>query len=147
MPAHFENGEKCDSYAKFELAFTRYRHIFCQHILKTVDFENGTLTGTFWKRHRVNASSNFGYRHIFHRFKNVPASCERSLRYSFSLLDFSFIPFLPTHRYSRWTSYSLRCFLAYVATSCLQRILIGMVRVGREVGSPQNLIKTRTGFK
>ena len=36
------------------LPFTRKRHIFCRQILKTVDFENRTLTGTFWKRHRVN---------------------------------------------------------------------------------------------
>ena len=32
---------------------TKTAHFFRQ-ILKTVDFENGTLTGTFWKRHRVN---------------------------------------------------------------------------------------------
>ena len=36
------------------LLFTRKRHIFCRQILKTADFENGTLIGTFWKRHRVN---------------------------------------------------------------------------------------------
>ena len=57
----------------FQTAFTRCRHIlktvknmtdrppvhtktahFCRQIYKTVDFEIGTLTGTFWKRHRVS---------------------------------------------------------------------------------------------
>ena len=54
---------------QFQTAFTRCRHIlktvknstdkppvhtktahFCRQILKTVDFENGALNGTFWKR-------------------------------------------------------------------------------------------------
>ena len=34
------------------LLFTRKRHIFCRQILKTVDFENGTLTGINLKQHR-----------------------------------------------------------------------------------------------
>ena len=33
-------------------------------------------------RHRVNASSNSATVTFFHRFQNVPASCERSLRMS-----------------------------------------------------------------
>ena len=32
---------------------TKAGHLYRQ-ILKAVDFENGTLTGTFWKRHQVN---------------------------------------------------------------------------------------------
>ena len=50
MPAHFENGEKFDGKA----SRSHENGPFCRQILKTVDFENGTLTITFWKRHRVN---------------------------------------------------------------------------------------------
>ena len=89
------------------LPFTRKRHIFCRQILITVDFQNGTLTDTFWKRHHVNTwkwwkqkifrrfwnetgpllrcrcislTSKFCnefYRQISHRFQIVPVSCER----------------------------------------------------------------------
>ena len=36
------------------LPVTPKRHIFCRQILKTVDLENGTMTSTFLKQHRVN---------------------------------------------------------------------------------------------
>ena len=52
MPAHFENGEKFEG--RSHENGTRKRHIFCRQILKTVDFENGTLTGTSCKWHREN---------------------------------------------------------------------------------------------
>ena len=83
----------CDVYSGssvnvIQTAFTRYRHIlktvknvtdrppvhtktahFCRQISKTVDFENGTLTGTFWKRHRVNTQKMIK-KNIFQCFWN-----------------------------------------------------------------------------
>ena len=63
MPAHFENGEKCDGQV------SRKRHIFCQMILKTVDFEDGALTGIFWKRHSVKNTGTRCKQNIFNIFK------------------------------------------------------------------------------
>ena len=65
------------------LPFTRKRHIFCRQILKTVDFENGTLTGTFWKRHRVNTWKRWK-RNIFRRFQNEADRFLRSRYISFA---------------------------------------------------------------
>ena len=49
--------------------FTRKRHIFCRQLLETVGFEDVTLTGTFWKLHRVN-TWKWRKQNIFSRFWN-----------------------------------------------------------------------------
>ena len=43
IPVHFETGENVADGPPFD---TKTTH-FCRQILKTIDFENGTLTGTF----------------------------------------------------------------------------------------------------
>ena len=49
------------------LPFARKRHIFCRQISKTVDFENGALTGINLKKHRVN-TRQWWKQNIFRRF-------------------------------------------------------------------------------
>ena len=51
MPAHFEMVKNSTDRPPVH---TETAH-FCRQILETVDFENGTLTDTFLKWHRVNA--------------------------------------------------------------------------------------------
>ena len=67
------------------LPFTRKRHI-----LKTVDFENWTLTGRFWKRHRVN-TWKWWKKNIFRRF-GVHFIWHQSLAKSFLLPNFPPFP-------------------------------------------------------
>ena len=44
VPARFENSEKCDAQASRSRENSK---IFCRHISKMVDFENGILTVKF----------------------------------------------------------------------------------------------------
>ena len=107
MPAHFENGMKFDGnklIARLDakemylhpknrwVSFQKRRKMFCFHHFRVFTqsrFQNVPLRAPFSKstvfkicrqkmcRFRVNGRP---IRHIFHRFQNVPASCERSLR-------------------------------------------------------------------
>ena len=100
----------------FKTAFTRCRHIlkavknstdrpsvhtktahFCRQILKTVDFEDGTLTGKFRKRHRVNIWK-WRKQNIFSRFWNDTdrfLGCRYTSLASKPCNEFSLSNFLP----------------------------------------------------
>ena len=110
IPAHFENGRKFDSKNSLQdfdakekylhpknrpVSIQKRRKMFCLHhyrvftrcCLKSrpvrVPFSNSTVFEICRQkmcRFRVNGRP---IRHIFHRFQNVPASCERSLRNTF----------------------------------------------------------------
>ena len=107
MPAHFENGRKLDGKDSLQgfdakevclhpknlsVSFQKRLKLFCFHhfqVFTQCCFQNVPIRVRFSKstvfkicqqkmcRFRVNRRS---IRRIFHRFQNVPASCERSLR-------------------------------------------------------------------
>ena len=106
MPAHFENGRKFDSNNSLQdfdakekylhpknrpVSIHKRRKMCCLHHCRVftrccfkfrpvrVPFSKSTVFEICWQkmcRFRVNGRP---IRHIFHRFQNVPASCERSL--------------------------------------------------------------------
>ena len=54
MLPHFESGENVTDRPPVHTKMA----LFCRQILETVDFENGTLIGTFWKWYRVNTQND-----------------------------------------------------------------------------------------
>ena len=54
MLRYFENGENVTDRPPVHTKTAQ----FCQQRLKTVDFENGTVTGSFRKRYRVNTRND-----------------------------------------------------------------------------------------
>ena len=106
MPEHFENGAKFDGKKPLQdfdaiegylhpksrsVSFQKYLKMFCFHhfqVFTRCCFQNVSVRVPFSKstvfkmcrqkmcRFRVNRRP---IRRIFHRFQNVPASCERSL--------------------------------------------------------------------
>ena len=107
MPEQFENYRKFDGKTSLQdfdakemylhsksrsVAFQKDRKMFCfhhfqvlarccfQNVLVIVPFSKSTVSKICQQkmcRFRVNGKP---IRHIFHRFQNVPASCERSLK-------------------------------------------------------------------